>query len=136
MATAAPATELGRKRPSTTGTARAPTFSLSRSVKKALSGADAGSAIAVERRPDQDADDLEVHLVRRRGGDGGKALYAVGGGSLAVLVAFLLYMIQRDWAHVVNNIYGHSPHLFSRQNDSTGGLFESEKKRRSNPSSR
>ena len=106
MATAAPATELGRKRPSTTGTARAPTFSLSRSVKKALSGADAGSAIAVERRPDQDADDLEVHLVRRRGGDGGKALYAIGGGSLAVLVAFLLYMIQRDWAHVVNNIYG------------------------------
>ena len=92
MATAAPATELGRKRPSTTGTARAPTFSLSRSVKKALSGADAGSAIAVERRPDQDADDLEVHLVRRRGGDGGKALYAIGGGSLAVLVALLLYM--------------------------------------------
>ena len=91
MATAAPGTELGRKRQSTSA-ARTPTFSLSRSVKKALSGADAGSAIAVERRPDQDADDLEVHLVRRRGGDGGKALYAIGGGSLAVLVAFLLYM--------------------------------------------
>ena len=70
--------------------ARPPTFSLSCSVKKALSGADAGSVIAIERRPNQDADDPEVHLVRRRGGDGGKALYAIGGGSLAVLVAFWL----------------------------------------------
>ena len=103
MPAAAPGTELGAKpRPRT----RPATFSLSRSVRKALSDTDAGSAVAIERRHDQDADDREVHLVRHHGGGGAKALYAFGGGCLAVLVAFLLYMTQRDWAHVVNNIYG------------------------------
>ena len=57
---AAPGTELGAKqRPRP----RPEAFSLSRSVKKALSGADAGVPIAIERRHDQDADDPEVHLV-------------------------------------------------------------------------
>ena len=63
MAAAAPGTELGAKpRPRN----RAATFSLSRSVRKALSDADAGSAVAIERRNDQDPDDPEVHLVRRQ----------------------------------------------------------------------